>query len=100
MIGRRRRDRRDRKKKKEIGVRGSAFQPFNLEQKNGWDTHAAMSNKFPVSGTKKTSIEMTRRQLYKRKVQNLSGASFESTTCSKLKIHIPNYIVQAAFNKK
>ena len=42
---------------KEIGVRGSAFQPFILEQKNDWDTHAAMSNKFPVSGTKKTLIE-------------------------------------------
>ena len=36
---------------KEIGVRGSAFQPFILEQKNGWDTQAAMSC------TKKTSIE-------------------------------------------
>ena len=42
---------------KEIGVRGSAFQPFILEQKCGRDTHAAMSNKFPVSCTKKTSIE-------------------------------------------
>ena len=34
------------------------------------------------------------RQMYKRNVQTLSGASFESTTCSKLKKHIPNYIVQ------
>ena len=34
------------------------------------------------------------RQMYKRKVQTLSGASFESTTCSKLKKHIPSYIVQ------
>ena len=33
------------------------------------------------------------RQMYKRKVQTLSGASFEST-CSKLKKHIPGYIVQ------
>ena len=36
----------------------------------------------------------TSRQMYKRKVQTLSGASFESTTCSKLKKHIPSYIVQ------
>ena len=49
-------DQRERKKWKEIGVRGSAFQHFILEQKNGWDTHAAMSIKFPVSCTKKTSI--------------------------------------------
>ena len=34
-----------------------AFQPFILEKKNGWDTHAAMSNKFPVSCKKKRSIE-------------------------------------------
>ena len=34
------------------------------------------------------------RQMYKRKVQTLSGASFESTACSKLKKHIPSYIVQ------
>ena len=27
-------------------------------------------------------------------VQTLSGTSFESTTCSKLKKHIPSYIVQ------
>ena len=40
------------------------------------------------------------RQMYKRKVQTLSGTSFESTTCSKLKIHIPSYIVQASFYKK
>ena len=69
MIGRRRsaweeeeeeeeeEDRCERKKWKEISVRGSAFQPFILEQKNGWDTHAATSNKFPVSCTKKMSIE-------------------------------------------
>ena len=31
-----------------------------MEQKNGWDTHTAVSNKFPVSCTKKASIE-TRR---------------------------------------
>ena len=93
-------DRRVRKKRKEISVRGSAFRPFILEQKDGWDTHAAMSNKFPVSCcTKKTLIETSRR-IYKRKVQTLSGTSFESTTCSKLKIHIPSNIVQAAFNEK
>ena len=40
------------------------------------------------------------RQMYKRRVQTLSCASFESTTCSKLKIHIPSCIVQAAFNEK
>jgi len=34
------------------------------------------------------------RQVHKRKVQTLSGARFESTTCSKLKTHIPSYIVQ------
>ena len=38
-------------------MRGSAFQLFILEQKNGWDMHAAVSNKFPVPCTKKTSIE-------------------------------------------
>ena len=40
------------------------------------------------------------RQMYKGKVQTLSGAIFESTTCSKLKKHIPSYIVQASFYKK
>jgi len=34
------------------------------------------------------------RQMYKGKVQTLSGASFESTTCIKLKKHIPRYTVQ------
>ena len=34
------------------------------------------------------------RQMYKRKVQTLSGASFESTTCSKLERNKPSYIVQ------
>ena len=44
---------------------------------------------------RKTSILPTlSKQMYKRKVQTLSGASFESTTCSKLKTHIPSYIVQ------
>ena len=91
----------DRCEWKEIGDRGSAFQPFILEQKNGWDMHAAMSNKFPMSCTKKTvNRNKKNTQIYKRKVQTLSGASFESTTCSKLKIHIPSYMVQAAFNEK
>ena len=63
MLGRRRlaweeeEDEEDRREWKEIVVGGSAFQPFILEQKNSWDTHAAMSNKFPVSCIKKTSIE-------------------------------------------
>ena len=39
------------------------------------------------------------RQMYKRNVQTLSGASFESTTCSKLKKNIPNYIVQENTSK-
>ena len=34
------------------------------------------------------------RQMYKGKVQTLSGASFESTTYSKLKKHLPSYIIQ------
>ena len=34
------------------------------------------------------------RQMYKRKVQTLSGTRSVSTTCSKLKKHIPSYIVQ------
>ena len=34
------------------------------------------------------------RQMYKRKVQTFSVASFESTTCSKLKKHLPSYIIQ------
>ena len=34
------------------------------------------------------------RQMYKRKVQTFSVASFESTTCSKLKKQMPSYIVQ------
>ena len=34
------------------------------------------------------------RQMYKRKAQTLSGASFQSTICSKLKKHIPSNIVQ------
>ena len=61
MTGRRRstwkEEEEDRHEWKEIGVRGSAFQPFILEKKNGWDTHGAMSNKFPMSSTKKMSIE-------------------------------------------
>ena len=61
MLGRRRlaweEEEEDRREWKEINVRGIVFQPFILEQKNGWDMHAAMSNKFPMSCTKKTSIE-------------------------------------------
>ena len=33
-------------------------------------------------------------QMYKGKVQTLSGASFEPTKCIKLKKHIPSYTVQ------
>ena len=91
----------DRREWKKINVRGIVIQTFILDQKNGWDTIAIMSNKFPVScKNKNINKNKTSRQIYKRKVQTLSGASFESTICSKLKIHIPSYIVQAAFNKK
>ena len=63
-------------------------------------THAAMSNKFPMSCTKKTSIETRQVEKFTRgKCEPLVAQAFNPPHVANWK-NTPGYIVQAAFNKK